>query len=230
MNPNKPNKAEVKIEPGAGPFLNKKDVAKWAGHWTRMELTVYHVREYFATAIQPLVDSVVNYYARYGVLIYWRVGELDSSLKPRLARVKMRTATGLPLPDNPELQYLWEHCKHTPSIFFVGDISVKGRGGLHSWFGPDVEGFTFLNTFAFVAHSNAPWIPQYDVTIARELGHVLGLTDDPTGVSLMSKGYHADLGDNSFLPTEAAALRSSAWLRRTRNPQPNLDSKSGVKK
>jgi hypothetical protein len=213
-----------------GTLLSKKEVAKWAGHWKRLELTVHHFKEYFPLDIQPVMENVASFYAKYGVLLSWQESRDDSSIVPHLARVREITDAGLPLKDNPDLAYFWEHFTHTPSIFFVGDIRVKGHGGLRSLFGPDVEGFTFLNTFVFVAYSNAPWIPQYEVTVARELGYVLGLSEDPTGVSLMSRGYHNSLHDDSFLPSESVALRKSPWLRRTLDVKPTLDSKRSSKR
>src|SRR5262249_41130582 len=162
------------------------------------------------------------FYAKYGVLLSWQEARDDSSIVSHLARVKERTDKGLPIKDNPDLEYFWEHFPHMPSIFFVGDIRVKGHGGLRSLFWPDIDALTFLNAFVFVAYSTAPWIPQYDVTVARELGHILGLPDAPTGVSLMSRGYHSSLSDDSFLPPEVAALRKSPWLRRGLSPKPLL--------
>ncbi|HEY7423059.1 MAG TPA: hypothetical protein VH682_02345 [Gemmataceae bacterium] len=226
----KKRKPEAEKDTSQGPQLDKKEAAKWAGHWKRLELTVHHLKDYFPLDIQPLMENVANFYAKYGVLLSWQEAQDDSSIVPHLARVKERTDAGLPLKDNPDLEYFWEHFPHKPSIFFVGDIRVKGHGGLRSLFGPDVEGFTFLNTFVFVAYSNAPWIPQYEVTVARELGHVFGLTDDPTGASLMSRGYHSSLNeDSSFLPTEVVVLRNSPWLRRVLKVKPTLDSKRNSK-
>jgi hypothetical protein len=230
MNADKQSKPGAEKSTAKGPILSKKEAILWAGHWKRLDLTIYHFEEYFPLDIHPLLESVVNFYVKYGVLIRWQEGEADSSIVPHLARVKETTDRGLPVQDNPDLKYFWERFEHAPSLFFVGDIRVKGRGGLRSLFGPDVEGFTFLNTFVFVAYSNAPWIPRYDVTVARELGHILGLPDDPTGVSLMSRGYHNSLSDDSFRPSEVAALRNSPWLRRAFDVKAVRDAKRGSRR
>jgi hypothetical protein len=60
------------------------------------------------------------------------------------------------------------------SVFFIGDISLKGAALLPGIFGPDAAGVTY-SMLSFIASSNAPWIPQYGVTVAHEIGHILGL-------------------------------------------------------
>src|SRR5262245_27184493 len=97
----KKNKTAAKKDAAQGQLSSKKEAAKLGRHWKRLDLTVHHFQEYFPLDIHPLLVSVANFYAKYGVLLSWQEARDESSIVPHLARVKERTDKGLPIKDNP---------------------------------------------------------------------------------------------------------------------------------
>jgi hypothetical protein len=231
-----------------------------SGHWERLHINVYQ-SDFFIGDVNEILKETATFYAKYAIQISWTLHKLHTPSTPtgemclstlaegpEMYRPSMKLHTysqilrqvRIPAPNvkgvaplyaaNPDLDW-YQQSFPAPSVFFVGDLWVKGIKGL--WDTPDLQGVTTPDrSYVFIPFTHAYYYDPYSYTLAHELGAVLGLSVGGTG--LMGE-YHGgginpgiiflnnslDSSSASYLsPQQVYDMRNSNWLTDIKDPGP----------
>jgi hypothetical protein len=239
MAPTDEGLSDATITPVEGPptELTQEEIDACSGNWQSITIRVY-VTDYFSGDVNGTLQDVAEFYQEYCILITWEIVHIhtpdhinyvlpysDNSptyqiiTNPNeqyLGELDLGTPDGeVPdLANEPELNWYWEHFDHVPSVFLIDDIDLPGLMP-----GPDAFGLTY-GPFIFIPDSAAPWTPDYDCTLAQEIGHVLGLPEGTSEVSVMGEVAPGDLEDSFFTGDELEIIQVSPRLTPIPDPEP----------
>jgi hypothetical protein len=77
------------------------------------------------------------------------------------------------------VSWFWNNFPQKPSIFFIGDIDTPDV----NLPGADIAGLCWAETFVWIPDCGGLFtghLPDEDVSLAHEIGHILGLGHDDT--------------------------------------------------
>jgi hypothetical protein len=149
------------------------------GQWYEFRLEVYQ-SDYFTADVDNIMRLVAHYYARYRILINWKLTKIHTPIPPSLAKVGLELWPGKRFrvvnydDDNPTdwaKWYLDHFGSDHPSLFVVGSLNNRKSWGWQHGLDTDDYGATYNGTVGFV-----PWSlggPPYDTAAAHEIGWML---------------------------------------------------------
>ena len=168
--------------------------------------------------------EVADFYTNFGVLLKWDFHYLSEAPKGQAASIpavyfqKLRFDQENEADPKGYLEWFYHHFTRKPSVFFIGDISIKGKTVKLGQ--PDEMGYSYPDQpiFAFVA--NAGWGSQtYVFTTAHEIGHMFFGPGHTGFRGLMRANGEEPLNEKTLTDEQIAKMRQSKLLTDIPDPK-----------